>query len=838
MRTPLLLMLLCSAVILHAGCSQPEPGRHVLDFNDDWKFQLGDSDRAELPDYDDGDWRRLNLPHDWSIEGEFSPDHPAGVGGGALPGGVGWYRKTFTVDENRRGKPVFIEFDGVYQDSDVWINGEHLGNRPNGYISFRYELTPHLNYGEGENVVAVRVDNSLQPNSRWYSGSGIYRNVRLVQTEPVHVDYRGTWITTPEIAAAEALVAKETTVRNAGDAPGSVSVTTRILDADGRQAAYYSGEPFRVDAGATGVAMQDIRVPQPRLWSDTEPNLYTAVTEVYLEESLVDRYETTFGIREFRFDAEHGFFLNGEPVKIRGVCNHHDLGALGAAVNTRAIERQLEIMQGMGVNAIRTAHNPPAPELLELADRMGFIIQNEIFDAWAEGKAEYDYHLHFDEWHERDLRDFVLRDRNHPSVIMWSIGNEILEQWDSTGVEITRNLAGIVRELDDTRPITAGLNHPQPDNYMIRSGELDLIGYNYEHEEFENFPKTFPGEKFIASETTSALATRGEYDMPSDSIRRWPYDWRVAFTGGNPDHTVSAYDNVSTPWGSTHMESLRPIMEHDFLSGMFIWTGFDYLGEPTPYGWPSRSSYFGIVDLAGFPKDAYYLYKSVWTEEPVLHIFPHWNWEDGDIIDVWAYTNYDEVELFINDESQGLQRLVEGDMHLMWRVAWEPGTVRAVGRRYDQPGGSESGGPEIADATQPGGQASADENGNRPAPHERIVEIHTAGDPAQLRLTADRDRIVADGRDLSFVTVEVLDEKGRPVPWADDLIRFHVDGPGSVIAVDNGSPTSHEPFQADYRKAFNGKALAIVQSAGESGEIVLTAASGDLQSDRIVITAK
>lgn len=776
-----------------------------MDFNANWKFHHGDLEQAEHPDYETGEWRVLDLPHDWSIESAFHPDHPAGVGGGALPGGVGWYRKTFQLDHEDRGNPVFIEFDGVYQDSDVWINGEHLGNRPNGYISFRYELTPHLNYGEEENVMAVRVDNSQQPNSRWYSGSGIYRNVRLVTTRPVHVDHWGTWIRTLEINSGEAVIAKETTIRNAGETGSEVAIMTRIVDEEGRESARHSGELFRVDAGETAVMDQEISIPEPLLWSDTDPNRYTAVTEVFSDGSLVDRYETSFGIREFRFDAERGFFLNGESVKIRGVCNHHDLGALGSAINYRALERQLEIMQGMGVNAIRTAHNPPAPELLELADRMGFIVQNEIFDAWAEGKAEYDYHLHFDEWHEQDLRDFVRRDRNHPSVIMWSIGNEILEQWDSTGVEITRNLAGILRELDDTRPVTAGLNDPQPENYMIQAGELDLIGFNYEHQEFADFPETFPGEKFIASETTSALATRGEYDMPSDSIRRWPYDWREEFTDGNPDHTVSSYDNVSTPWGSTHRESLKPIMEHDFLSGMFIWTGFDYLGEPTPYGWPSRSSYFGIVDLAGFPKDAYYLYKSIWTEEPVLHVFPHWNWEQGQKIDVWAYTNYDEVELFVNGESQGIQYLEEGDMHLMWRVEWEPGTVRAVGRK------------EGLD--------------------DRVQEIHTAGEPAKLRLIADRDRISADGRDLSFVTVEVLDDDGRLVPRADDLVEFHVEGAGSIIAVDNGDPTSHESFQAAHRKVFNGKALAIVQSDGNAGEITFEAKSENLQSERLIIRA-
>lgn len=798
------ILFICTVFIL-AGCAAPEQPRQVLDFNNDWMFHLGDLEFDESPVFDDSDWRLLNVPHDWSIEGEFSPEHPAGTGGGALPGGVGWYQKTFTADEADRDKNFFIEFDGVYENSDVWINGNHLGNRPFGYVSFRYDLTDYIRNGQ-ENTITVRVDNSNQPNSRWYSGSGIYRNVRMVITNPVHVDQWGTFITTPEISEEQALVDVETRLRNNTDVHREVTIQTDILDNRGRSVAKQTHSGIEIAPGESSIATKQVNISRPALWSVDTPNLYKAITTVLQDGQVVDNYETTFGIRDFHFDSVEGFFLNGEHVKIQGVCNHHDLGALGAAVNRRALERQLEIMRGMGVNAIRTAHNPPAPELLELADEMGFIIQNEAFDVWKKGKAEYDYSVHFEQWHERDLRDFVLRDRNHPSVIMWSIGNEILEQWDESGTQIAKDLATIVRDLDDTRPITAGKNDPQPGNYLIQSGEMDLIGYNYKHEDFENFPEVFPGGIFIGAETTSALATRGYYDMPSDSIRRWPYDWREAFTDGNPDHTVSAYDNVSTPWGSTHIESLRPVMNNDFLSGMFVWTGFDYLGEPTPYGWPSRSSFFGIVDLAGFPKDAYFLYKSVWTDEPVLHIFPHWNWEPGQTIDVWAYTNYDEVELFINGESQGNKEFDPDEMHIMWRVEYQPGTVKAIGRNHD---GS-----------------------------EKIQEIHTAGEPHSIQLKADRTEIFADGSDLSFLTADIVDAEGNLVPDADNLISFELDGPGFVRAVDNGNPNSHEPFVADYRKAFNGKALAIIQSEKQTGILTVTATADGLESAEVTLSVR
>jgi len=437
---------------------------------------------------------------------------------------------------------------------------------------------------------------------------------------------------------------------------------------------------------------------------------------------------------------------------------------------------------------------------------MGIIVMDEAFDMWKKTKTEFDYSLDWDQWYKRDLEDMVLRDRNHPSVIIWSIGNEIGEQWDSTGIEITRELVSIVKNLDKTRPVTSNLNYPQPNNFLYRSGALDLIGFSYNQNDFKNFPKNFPGQKFIGSETTSALATRGSYDMPSDSINIWPKRWDIPFKDGNPDNTCSAYDNCRVPWGSTHEETLKLIKKYDFLSGMFVWTGFDYLGEPTPYGWPSRSSYFGIVDLAGFPKDAFYLYQSEWTNKPVLHIFPHWNWDEGKKIDVWAYSNCDEVELFLNGKSVGTRKKIGDELHLKWALTFSPGTLKAIGRKN---------GVEIL--TQ---------------------EIKTAGAPAKIELEADRNVINADGDDLSFITVKVLDADGTLVPHADNLIKFKISGEGKIIGVDNGLQTSMESFKADFRKAFNGSCLAVVQSNEKPGQIILTATSEGLKDVSIAIDSK
>lgn len=799
-------MAVIALSVILSGCSRPEPRTHVS-FNEGWKFALAADDDAWQPSFDDSGWRVMNLPHDWSIEGEFSESHPASPGGGALPGGIGWYRKTFRVSKADKEKMTYISFDGVYRNSEVWINGNHLGKRPYGYSSFRYDLTPFLKYGEEDNVIAVKVDNSAQPNSRWYTGSGIYRNVWLTTTGKIAVDHWGTYVTTPVVNTEEALLMVTTQIRNSSGSRADVRLETVVYDADNRKVARAeTGQVEIIIEGAT--VTQELTVDNPSLWSLENPSLYRVVTTIRSGQLVADRYETVTGIRSFEFDADKGFVLNGEPVIIKGVCNHHDLGCLGAAVNTRAIERQLEILREMGCNGIRTSHNPPAPELLDLCDRMGFIVMDEAFDIWKVKKTDYDYSLDFDEWHLKDLEAMVLRDRNHPSVFIWSIGNEVMEQWerDGSGEAIATELADFVRSMDDTRPVTAACNDPAPHNPVIASGALDLIGFNYRDTLWTRFPQTFPEGKFIGTETTSALATRGSYDMPSDIVRRWPARWDQPFRDGNADLTCSAYDNCSAPWGTTHRDSWRLIKNNAYLTGMYIWTGFDYLGEPTPYWWPARSSYFGIIDLAGFPKDVYYFYQSEWTDKDVLHLFPHWNWNPGQTVDVWAFTNCDEAELFLNGNTLGRQSRGENDFNLVWRVPFEEGALLAVGYRN---------GTEIMRR-----------------------EIHTAGEPAALMLAPDRSDIRADGTDLSFITVTVVDENNNPVPHAGNIVNFSVEGPGIIAGVDNGSQTSMEPFKADYRKAYNSKCLVVVKAGKEKGEIKLTASADGMQDATCVIRVR
>lgn len=782
------------------------PGKKVS-FNQDWRFHLGDVANGQDADLNDAQWRQLDLPHDWSIEGEFSEKAPSGTGGGALPGGLGWYRKTFTVPLTAKGKQIFIEFDGVYRNSEVWINGHYLGKRPYGYISFIYELTPHLIYGGGRNVIAVKVDNSQQPNSRWYSGSGIYRNVWLTTLDPVHVEHWGTYVTTPEVNNQSATVVIRTRVSNGSKSVTPVNLTTIIQDASGKEVARSIARAVTAKDSHAEVS-QTLKVSSPSLWSDDRPYVYKVVSQLQQGGRIVDRYESPLGIRSFRFDVSKGFFLNGKPLKIRGVCNHHDLGSLGAAVNTRAIERQLEILKEMGVNGIRTSHNPPAPELLELTDKMGFIVMDEAFDMWKIAKTKYDYHLDWDQWHKRDLEDMVLRDRNHPSIFIWSIGNEVMEQWNDNpaGGTISKDLGAIVRNLDRTRPITSATNGVSRDNKVIMEGDLEIVGTNYAHAKLPEFAKMFPGRVILGAETNSSLHMRGSYRMPSDEIFRWPRKEEDILKVG-PTYECSAYDNSTAPWGSAHEETWKLVKNHDFFSGMYIWTGWDYIGEPTPFPWPAVSSYFGIIDLAGFPKDPFYFYKSEWTNMPVLHIFPHWNWKQGEKVDVVAYyNNADEVELFLNGRSQGTKRKQGDDMHVFWRLTYEPGILKAVSRK----------------------------NGN-------VVltkEVRTAGEPARIVLVPDRKTIKADGMDLSFVTVKIVDKDGTLVPAADNLINFKVMGGGSLVGVDNGNQISHESFKGKQRKAFHGMALAILQAKQQPGRIYLEASSDNLQSASLVITTR
>ena len=761
-----LVLVLCGLTTIQA--------RQRQNFDADWLFMLGDSAQMSQVDYSDSHWRRLDVPHDWAIEGDFYAGNPSGAGGGALPGGVGWYRKHFSISKIEK---VFLEFDGVYMNATVYVNGQKVGFRPYGYSSFEYDVTPYVH--EGENVVAVRVDNSDQPNSRWYSGCGIYRHVWLTQTGPVHVKHWGVFVHDGKVEVDyENPTNQKVTVRNTW------------LDADGRPAS----------------------IKKPRKWSCEDPYIYKVRTQLLVAGQVVDEVETTTGFRDFKFDAQTGFWLNGKNFKLNGVCEHHDFGCLGAALNEDALHRKLSKLKAMGVNAIRSSHNPPAPELLNMCDTMGLIVMDESFDMWRRRKTQNDYARFFDEWHERDLTDLILRDRNHPSVLMWSIGNEVLEQWSSAEADtltleqanlilnaghdastlakdgelsvqslLTQHLADIVKRYDTTRPITAGCNEPSPGNHLFKSGALDIIGFNYHHEWVKDVPQNFPGKPFLFSESVSALQTRGYYMMPSDSIYKAPKEWWLPYT--DPSFMCSAYDNMHASWSSTHEETWDVVKHNDFVGGQFIWTGFDYIGEPTPYGFPARSSYFGIIDLAGFPKDSYYMYQSEWTLKPMLHLFPHWNWVPGDYIDMWCYySGADEVELFINGQSQGVRRKSSGDplcteYHVGWRVTFDPGEVKAVSRKD---------GKVVCEQT-----------------------IKTAGAPHHIRLTTDYK-----GKNTTFITAEVVDQDGNLCPWAEDQLVFISEGDCKILGTDNGCQTSMERFTSPQRKAFFGKCLVVVKGTG------------------------
>ena len=754
--------------------------RQRQNFDADWLFLLGDSAQMSQVDYNDSFWRKLNVPHDWAIEGDFYVGNPSGAGGGALPGGIGWYRKHFTLDKIEK---VFIEFDGVYMNSTVYVNGKEVGFRPYGYSSFEYDITPYVK--KGENVVAVRVDNSDQPNSRWYSGCGIYRHVWLTKTNPIHVKHWGVFVNNGKV---------EVDYENPTNQ--KVTVKNTWLDAEGKPTS----------------------IKKPRKWSCEDPYIYKVRTQLIVGGKVVDEVETTTGFRDFKFDTKTGFWLNGKNFKLNGVCEHHDFGCLGAALNEDALHRKLTKLKAMGVNSIRSSHNPPAPELLNMCDTMGLIVMDESFDMWRRKKTQNDYARFFDEWHERDLTDLILRDRNHPSILMWSIGNEVLEQWSSAEADtltleqanlilnaghdastlakdgelsvqslLTQHLAEIVKRYDTSRPITAGCNEPSPNNHLFKSGAIDLIGFNYHHQWVKDVPKNFPNKPFIFSESVSALQTRGFYMMPSDTVYKAPVQWWLPYT--DPTYMCSAYDNFHASWSSTHEETWDVVKHTPYVGGQYIWTGFDYIGEPTPYGFPARSSYFGIIDLAGFPKDSYYMYQSEWTEKPMLHLFPHWNWVPGDYIDMWCYYNgADEVELFVNGESQGVRKKAEHqsegckpglctEYHVGWRVTFDPGEVKAVSRK------------------------------NGKVVCEQVIK--TAGAPDHIRLSIDYK-----GKETTFITAEVVDKDGNLCPWAEDQIYFIYEGEGKVIGTDNGCQTSMENFKAPQRKAFFGKCMVVVTGKG------------------------
>lgn len=850
-------------------CANASMVRERININRDWRYQIDDPDGAGtalhysqlkpylLPcandfiifgkryqrpegnpgeniayvksDFDDSEWRHLNLPHDWAIEGPFNIDYNGSTG--KLPyWGIRWYRKTLELSQDDAGKQIYLDIDGAMSYASVWCNGQYVGGWPYGYASFRLDLTPYIKAGQ-KNVLAIRLDNP-DDTSRWYPGSGIYRNVWLVKTSPVHVEQWGTFVRNQQVDSEIAVMEMGVNIENHAGKDVQVKLQTSVYlqGKDGRpvgeEVTQSMTKDIAIKKDSWSSARFQFKVDKPKLWDIDTPNCYVAVSRVFMDGKEMDSYETPFGIRTIEFTHDQGFMLNGQKVAIKGVCMHHDLGALGAAFNEVAAERQLRIMKEMGANAIRTSHNPPAPELVALCDRMGLMMQLELADTWQKGKRKNDYNLLFDDWSEADMRSLVRHYRNHPSVIMWSIGNEMPDQTTDQGVIIARNLTAYCHDEDPTRPTSLGCNKRDA---VFRDivNQVDIFGLNYFHKTYPVFKEQNPTRRYHASETSSATSSRGEYFFP---VTTDVNDSRSGFQ-------LSSYDMTTIGWGCAPEVQFKMNEEYPFMSGEFVWTGFDYLGEPTPYNkdltnllnfsdpnelekarkeleelgkikTPSRSSYFGIVDLCGFPKDRYYNYKSYWRPDvPTVHILPHWNWEEriGEITPVHIYTSGDAVELFLNGKSLGRREKAHSYDRLTWDdVRYEPGSLKAV----------------------------AYKNGQKWA--EELVE--TTGKPAALQVTAEKTELKSDGTDLSFIRVAVVDSQGRVVPRSKNHLKFSVTGPAEIIATDNGDATSLLPFQLSERDAYNGLALVILRSQYmKQGKVLLTVESKGLPKQKIAL---
>ncbi len=782
----LILGLPCPAQAMTGASNQVKQVRLITSFDNDWLFLKSDAAGAEKPSFDDALWRRLDVPHDWSIEGPFAENNPTGKGGGFLPAGIGWYRKHFKLPASYANQKVFIEFEGVMANSDVWINGAHLGKRPYGYVSFRYELTKHLDFGDDKsNVIAVRADNSGQPASRWYTGAGIYRHVRIIVTDQVHIDHWGTFVTTPYVASDRATVRVESTVVNQSGKPRNVSLQISILDTDDRALQTTTSTPQRIDSGKSAVLLLDVVLENPRRWEIDDPALYRAVARVREGKQTLDEELVTFGIREFKFESDTGFWLNRKNFKIKGVCLHHDGSAFGAAVPLRVWERRLELLRELGVNAVRTAHNPPDPDFLNLTDRMGFLVMDEMFDVWTIAKNPFDYHLFFREWSLIDTRDTVRRDRNHPSVIIYSAGNEIRDTpKPELAKEILASLISVFHENDRTRPATQALFRPNvsKDYENGLADMLDVIGQNYRENEILAAYKQKPTRKILGTENT---------------------------------HTREAW---------------LALRDNAPYAGQFLWSGIDYLGESP--GWPMVAFNFGLLDRTGTPRPLAFQRQSWWSDKPMVHVtrrvassplpptdpgygldrrpqvlFSDWTPRDTSPHEenVEVYSNCEEVELFLNGKSLGSKPRPADDAPRNWKVAFAPGILRAVGKN----------------------------NGKTVATHE----LKTAGKAARVVLSVDRASITPHWDDVSYVTATVVDADGVLIPDATDLITFEISGPGRVVAVDSGNNMSHEPFQASERRAYQGRCFAMIKATSSSGRITLVGTAPGLKSGTVNIDA-
>jgi len=797
--------------------------------------------------FNDNSWEAVDLPHDWAVKGPFYAEANAVIGGGMgrLPiHGVAWYRRSISITAKDAGKNIYLDIDGAMSYAMVWLNGRFVGGWPYGYASFRLDLTPFIK--DGDNQLAIRLDNAVD-SSRFYPGAGIYRNVWLTKVAPQHIAYEGTYITSKivsrESASLDMAVVIENTATSANAAQIDVSTDIYVLDAaSGKpttKAGQFPGTKISLGPGAKQTVNSTITLQSPRLWGPKplqEPNLYVAITRLESGGKVIDEYETRFGIRSVEYTGD-GIKINGERVYMQGVNQHHDLGSLGAAFNIPAAERQLEMLQDMGCNAVRTSHNPPSRELLDLADRLGILILDEvslppqplfaqclamslthckIFDTWNSQKVRNDFHLIFADWHEADLRSFVRRDRNHPSVVIWSFGNEIAEQ-RKTGDPTAQRLKSIVREEDPTRFTTVGMDQAGPNDAF--TGIVDLIGLNYQGEgrgtgaaTFPNYRAKFPSKMIFSTESSSGISTRGTYIFPVTGASSTTHGNSQGQGGDSRNRYVSAYELYAVSWGASPDKVFEAQDRYPYVAGEFVWTGWDYIGEPTPYDL-SRSSYFGIIDLAGFPKDRFYLYQARWNPTvKMAHILPHWNWPNrtGEVTPVHVFSSADQAELFLNGVSQGIQKKAQYSYRFRWdKVAYQPGELRVV---------TYKGGSLWANAT-----------------------VRTTGEATRLGATTYKDQksIKADGSDLSFVSIAVLDQKGDVVPQSNNAITFSIQGPGEIVTTDNGDPTDMVPFPSKERKAFGGLALAIVRAkAGASGTITVMASAKGLQSAEVALNVE
>mgnify|MGYP004437505015 FL=1 len=782
-----------------------------------WKFTKGEVSGAEQPDFNDSRWESVTVPHDWAIYGPFDVNNDlqnvavtqnfetqaslkTGRTGGLPYVGVGWYRTTF---ESEPGKNTTLVFDGAMSEARVYVNGKEACFWPCGYNSFHCDVTGLVNPDGKNNVLAVRLENRPQ-SSRWYPGAGIYRHVRVVSTEKIHVPVWGTQITTPHVKDDYASVCLRTTILNSGKT--LLTVATDIIDSEGNVVASKTnkgyinhGQPFT----------QNFTVNSPKLWSPESPVLYKAVSKIYSSDTLLDTYTTRFGIRTIEYVADKGFYLNGKHRKFQGVCNHHDLGPLGAAINVSALRHQLRLLKDMGCDAIRTAHNMPAPELVSLCDEMGFMMMLEPFDEWDIAKCDNGYHRYFGEWAEKDMVNMLHQYRNNPCVVMWSIGNEVPTQWSADGYKVAKFLQDICHREDPTRPVTCGMDQVQSVLGNGFAAMLDIPGFNYRAHMYDEAYERLPQNIVLGSETSSTVSSRGVYKFPAERKAGAMYD----------DHQSSSYDLEYCSWSNIPDIDFARADDHEWTIGQFVWTGFDYLGEPSPYdtnAWPNHSSMFGIIDLASIPKDRYYLYRSVWNKDAeTLHILPHWNWEgrEGQKVPVFVYTNYPSAELFINGKSYGRQTKhkngdVENRYRLMWHDAvYEPGEVKVVA--YD------SDGKAVAEKT-----------------------VRTAGKPHHIELTTDYPTLKADGKDLAYVTLRIVDKDGNLCPTDGRLVNFKVKGAGKYRASANGDPTCLDLFHLPRMHAFSGMLTVIVQSGEESGEIELQASAKGIKAGKIKINVK